>query len=357
MSAGTRGMWTLSGAMMRGFVRDGMSLFFAILFPLMFLFLFGGIFSDQGQSKSSLIEVGDVSLIDRMPEQARVPFDEAFEVSRSDNRAAAIDQVRRGDADAAVEQQGDQIVLHFSRADQVKAATVQGTMSAFVQAANVGASGQPPRFSLRTEQVEDESLKTIQYVTPGLLGWAVAMSATFGAAITLVQWRTTKLLRRLRLAPVPTGSLVSARVFVSVSVALVQMVIFVGLAVAVFGLRLSGSWWMSVPLVVAGTLAFMAIGLFAGAVSKTSEGATGLANLVILPMAFLSGSFIPLDVAPSWLQTVSLVFPLRYLNDGMLDVMVRGEGPGAALVPIAVLLGFAAVIALLATRLFRWEAD
>ena len=83
----------------------------------------------------------------------------------------------------------------------------------------------------------------------------------------------------------------------------------------------------------------------------------GLANLVILPMAFLSGSFIPLDVAPSWLQTVSLVFPLCYLNDGMLDVMVRGAGPGAALMPIAVLLGFAAVIAFLATRLFRWEAD
>jgi ABC-2 type transport system permease protein len=38
-------------------------------------------------------------------------------------------------------------------------------------------------------------------------------------------------------------------------------------------------------------------------------------------------------------------------------VMVRGEGPGAALLPIAVLLGFAAVIALLATKLFRWEAD
>jgi ABC-2 type transport system permease protein len=352
-----KAMWTLSGAMMRGFVRDGMSLFFVILFPLMFLFLFGGVFSDSGQSKSSLVEVGDVSLIDRMPAQARTAFDEAFEVSRSADRAAALEEVRQGDADAAVEQRGDEVVLHFSRADQVKAATVQGTMSAFVQGANVAASGQPPRFTLQTQQVEDESLKTIQYVTPGLLGWAVAMSATFGAAMTLVQWRTTKLLRRLRLAPVPTGSLVSARVFVSLSIALVQVAIFVGLAVAVFGLRLSGAWWMSVPLVVAGTLAFMAIGLLAGAVSKTSEGATGLANLVILPMAFLSGSFIPLDVAPSWLQTVSLVFPLRYLNDGMLDVMVRGQAATAALMPIGVLLGFAAVVALLATRLFRWEAD
>ncbi len=48
-------------------------------------------------------------------------------------------------------------------------------------------------------------------------------------------------------------------------------------------------------------------------------------------MAFLSGSFFPLDGAPQWLKVVSHLLPLRYLNDGMLDVMVRGEGPGAAL--------------------------
>jgi ABC-2 type transport system permease protein len=114
---------------------------------------------------------------------------------------------------------------------------------------------------------------------------------------------------------------------------------------------------MAVPLLAAGTFAFMAIGLLAGAVSKTVEGASGLVNLVILPMAFLSGSFIPLDVAPQWLQTVSLVFPLRYLNEGMLDVMVRGLAPSAALLPIAVLLGFAAVVGLIAVKVFRWEAD
>ena len=49
--------------------------------------------------------------------------------------------------------------------------------------------------------------------------------------------------------------------------------------------------------------------------------------------------------------------PLRHLNDGMLDAMVRGEGPASALAPIAVLLAFAAVVTLVAARLFRWEAD
>lgn len=351
-----RGLWPLSVAMMRGFVRDRMALFFSLLFPLMFLFLFGGIFAETGQSRATLVQIGEVQLLERMPAQARERFDQAFEVEPAQSRGTALQRVREDDADAAIEQRGDQVVLHYSQADPVEAATVQGTMASFVQSANLALTGQPPRLRLDSRQVEDESLEAIQYFTPGLLGWAVAMSATFGAALTLVQWRTTKLLRRLRLAPVSTGSLVAARIVVSIAVAFVQVVVFVVLAVLVFGLRLSGWWWMSLPLVVAGTLSFMAIGLLAGAVSKTSEGASGLANLVVLPMAFLSGSFIPLDVAPAWLQAVSRAMPLRYLNDGMLDVMVRGQGPAAVLAPIGVLLAFALVLGLLATRFFRWEA-
>ncbi len=350
-------MISLAWAMSLGFIRDRMAVFFVILFPLMFLVLFGGIFSDQGQSRSKLVEVGSVALLDQLPGEAKQAFDQAFEVEHSDDLAGAVQQVRDGDVDAAVEQHGDQLVLHFSQADQVKAATVRGTLGAFVDAANVAATGRPPAYTLDAQQVEDDSLKTIQYVTPGLLGWAVAMSATFGAALTLVQWRTTKLLRRLRLAPIPTSSLVFARVFVSLGIAMVQMAIFLGLAVAVFGLRLTGSWWMGIPLVACGTLAFMAIGLLAGSFSKTSEGASGVANLIVLPMAFLAGSFIPLEVAPGWLQNVSRVLPLRYLNEGMLDVMVRGKGPAAALMPMAVLVGFAVVLALVATRVFRWDTD
>ena len=50
-----------------------------------------------------------------------------------------------------------------------------------------------------------------------------------------------------------------------------------------------------------------------------------------------------------------MLLPLRHLNDGMLDVMVRGEPASAVLVPMAILAAFAAVMTLVAARLFRWE--
>ena len=344
-------------AIVKGFVRDRTSVFFSILFPLMFLVLFGGLFNYTSSPRIDLIQVGPVPVLDRLPPGARNAFRDTFHVAHGGDLSAAVRAVRKGDADVAVQMRGRTLVAHYTQTDQVKAATTQGTLNAFVGVANQAASGRPPAYALRTEPVEDRSLKTIQFVTPGLLGWAVAMSATFGAASTLQGWRNSKLLRRLQLSPVPVVSVVAARVVVTVLIALVQMAIFVGLGMAAFGLQLTGSWWMGIPLLVAGTMSFMSLGLLAGAVAKTQEGAVNLANFVVLPMAFLSGSFFPLDGSPGWLQAVSRLLPLRHLNDGMLDVMVRGRGAGAALAPIAILLAFAAVVTVVAVRLFRWDAD
>jgi ABC-2 type transport system permease protein len=315
-----------------------------------------GTFSDQTQATVDRVQVGEVALLDEMPAEAREAFDQTFEVTGSDDLDAALEDVRDGDADVAILMEGTTLVAHYTQTDQVKAAVTQGALRAFVDGTNVAVSGEPPRFSLETERVEDESLETIQFVTPGLLGWAVAMSAAFGAAATLQGWRQSKLLRRLQLAPVSSRTVVGARVTVTIAIALVQMAIFVGLGTAAFGLTLNGAWWMAVPLLVVGTLCFMSLGLLAGALTRTQEGAVNAANFMVLPMAFLSGSFFPLDDAPDWLQAVSLTLPLRHLNDGMLDVLVRGQPAGAALLPMAILGAFAVVVTLVAATLFRWES-
>ena len=170
------------------------AVFFALVFPLMFLVLFGGIFSDQTQSKVDLIQVGDVSLIDDLPDGAAGRLRRDLRGHRSDDLADALEQVRKGDADVAVEMQGRRrtLVAHYTQTDQVKAAITQGALRAFVDGTNLAAERPPPTYGFEAERVEDDSLTTIQFVTPGLLGWAVAMSASFGAAATLQGWRQSQ---------------------------------------------------------------------------------------------------------------------------------------------------------------------
>lgn len=358
--AGTQSFRSLTRAMTLGLLRDRTAVFFMLIFPLMFLLLLGTLLKDVGVSESKVIQVGDVAVLDKMPDSEREQLRDVLRIEKTDGSAAAradaLEKVRKGDADAAVTQTGGKVELRFSAADLVRAGNVRGILGSIVERANQAATGRPPAYTLTSGQVEDESTKPIQFLTPGLLGWAVAMGAVFGTALNLVSWRKKRILRRLWLAPVNAGSVIGARIGVNLALALAQTAIFLGVAtLPYFGLRLTGYWWLSFPLILSGTLAFMSIGLVVGARAKSEEAANGMAQLVVLPMAFLSGSFFPLDSAPQWLRTVSQFLPLKHLGEALQGVLSRGEGWSAALPVIAGLLAFAAVLTLLAARLFRWD--
>ncbi|MBQ0863082.1 ABC transporter permease [Streptomyces smyrnaeus] len=352
---------SLSVAMARGLARDRAAVFFTLIFPLMFLMLFGALFKDQGVDRSEIVQIGSVKVLDSMPDKERASLRDVLKIEKTDGSAAArkeaLEKVRKGDADAAVFQQDGKVELRYSAADQVRSGTVRGVLDSIVQQANQRATGQPPAFALRTGTVEDEATKPIQFLTPGLLGWAVAMGGVFGSAFNLVSWRRKRILRRLWLAPINARTVVGARIGVNLVTAFAQTAIFLALAsLPYYGLKLTGMWWLCLPLVACGTLAFMSIGLLVGSFAKTEEAANGLAQIIILPMAFLSGAFFPLDSAPGWVRAVSEFMPLKHLATAMQDVLSRGEGWGAALPVMGGLLLFAAVLTLIASRLFRWDA-
>jgi ABC-2 type transport system permease protein len=100
----------------------------------------------------------------------------------------------------------------------------------------------------------------------------------------------------------------------------------------------------------------MAIGRISAIVTNDwlSTG-TAVANLIVLPMAFPGGAFIPLDYAPAWIKDVPYAMPMPYLVTGMQDAMARGEGPASAVPAIGILLCLAALLTIISVRVFRWD--
>ncbi|MFI9785857.1 ABC transporter permease [Kitasatospora sp. NPDC051984] len=346
----------LSRVMLLGFVRDKGTLFFTLALPLMFLVLFGVLYKGGGTSHVKVGEVGQVKLLDALKDQKDGPLS-VLEITPFADENEALAKVKKGDLDGLVTEGPDgKLVLRFSQADQVKSGTVQGIMNSLVQTANQQASHATPAFTLDATKVEDDSTKPIQYLTPGLLAYAISMGAVYGASFTLVTWRKKRVLRRLRLAPISAGTIVGARVLVSVIVALAQTALFLAVAqLDFFGLKLTGNWWLVIPLVICGTLAFMSLGLLTGSLAKSEESANGLNQLIILPMSFLGGAFIPLDFAPTWLQDISKALPLRYLINPAKSVLSQGGGIAEALPGMGILLGFTVVLSAIAWRFFNWD--
>jgi ABC-2 type transport system permease protein len=196
----------------------------------------------------------------------------------------------------------------------------------------------------------------IQYVASGVLSWGVANAAVFGTAFTLMQWRRDDLLRLIRLTPTRLPSVLAARMIVTLVIAACQVGLFLAVAMLpFFGLRPSASSYLLIPVLVAGVAAFLAIGALIGCYADTPESAAAVSNLLMVPMAFLSGAFIPLETMPEVIQQISRVLPLRYLTDGARAALTGDDVQPTVWVSSVVLLGFAALGSAVLLKVFRWS--
>jgi ABC-2 type transport system permease protein len=206
------------------------------------------------------------------------------------------------------------------------------------------------------QKVEETGRPYISYIAPGVLAWGVANAAVFGIAFTLMQWRRDDLLRLIRMTPTRLPTVLAARYVLALGVGLAQAVIFTSVSLLpTFGLDLHARWPMAVPILVLGITAFLGIGVIIGTFADTPEAVAAIANFLMVPMAFLSGSFLPLDMMPPWLQTLSRALPLRYLNDAVAASLVGRGGWGDIAVGSGVLVAFTVVLGAVALRAFRWS--
>ncbi|MER7741898.1 ABC transporter permease [Streptomyces sp. NPDC096538] len=206
------------------------------------------------------------------------------------------------------------------------------------------------------QDVEETGRPYISYIAPGVLAWGVANAAVFGIAFTLMQWRRDDLLRLIRMTPTRLPTVLAARYVLALGVGLAQAMVFISVSLLPgFGLELHVRWPMAVPVLILGITAFLGIGVIIGTYADTPEAVAAVANFLMVPMAFLSGSFLPLDMMPPWLQTLSRALPLRYLNDAVAASLVGRGGWEEIAVGCGVLVAFTLVLGAVALRTFRWS--
>src|SRR5262249_44961705 len=161
---------SLSRAMFLGFVRDRSALVFSILIPVIFLLLLGSIYKGSASTpKISVLEVGRVTLLDQA-RRGSPQLQKILDVTRASSLPAALADVRQGTGAAAGQQQGTRIIAHSPAAAPPPAGVVNSVFSSVVSQANIAVTGRPATYQLAALQVEDKSLKPIQYLAPGLLG-------------------------------------------------------------------------------------------------------------------------------------------------------------------------------------------
>lgn len=159
--------------------------------------------------------------------------------------------------------------------------------------------------------------------TYGVFG--VMAPGLFGFGVTLALDRERGLLTLKRAQPMPPGAYLAAKLVMAMLFATLIFTILALLATGFGGVRLPAGAWLRLLLVDAlGVLPFCAIGLYLGSLVG-GQGAPALINLVYLPMAFLSGLWMPLTELPGFIAQIAPVWPAWHL--GRLALGVVGEAP------------------------------
>ena len=364
-----RSLIALTAANLRSFIRDRAALFWTLAFPVVFVILFGTIFSGS----SSNFAIGWVDQ-DGTPAaaQLRQAFADNAPVELTDGtleEARAL--MQRGDLDGVVvvpeglaaaiaaAQAGQQVppvpvAVITDPSRSTTSQTVLQITSALVMAANLQASGAVPVLTVTSESLQTNQLNAVSFFVPSILAMALMQLGIF-AAIPLVQQREKLILKRLNATPLPRWSLVGSNVLVRLLIAAAQTVIILGIGIAVLGVEVTGNPLTIAGFVVLGALTFTSIGYVIASFARTEEAANGMTSIVQFPLMFLSGIFFPLEVMPEWLRGVATFMPLTYLGDALRQVMVGGTPFQPLGIDAIVLAGWLVVTLAISARFFRWQ--
>ena len=153
---------------------------------------------------------------------------------------------------------------------------------------------------------------TRQFYT-GALAAFTAVSATYtNLANTVPVRREEGILKRWRSTPLPVPVLILGQMLGALVVAILGALLLLIVGVLAYGLEVDAAALPNALLTfIVGVLSFAALGMAISSAVSSADSAPAVANATILPLAFISNIFIPLEDPPRWLDLLGDVFPLK----------------------------------------------
>ena len=197
------------------------------------------------------------------------------------------------------------------------------------------------------------------WLIPGIAAMAIMQTGLFTVVFSLVRFKSQGVLRRLKATPIGAAHFLAGQLTTKAIVVVIQTYVLIIVGAVALGVSVNsgrlGAWFDLTILALLGGALFIAMGLAISGWAKSEETAAPMANVISMPMMFLSGVFFPLSVMPEWLTRWSQYLPLTYLADGMRAITVEGATVitlGNELIGLTVWI---IVVFAIATKTFRWE--
>jgi ABC-2 type transport system permease protein len=351
------------------FFRDRLALFFSIGFPLIFLFVFGGLNSGSGnvsfnvaiinQSKTdfakTFVQQADDSKVIKVNKSVTTLDEAKDKMSRSELDAAIVLPSDFGTIQKGTTYPGGQAKVIYTQNNQQSATALTSVLDSQFKAINAKFVKNETPFTVSSQQLNERSLSAFDYTFAGLLGFAIIGMGIFGPVNVFPELKKMGILRRLSTTPLKVWQYFLSTMIGQAIIGLISLAIMFAVAILVFHLQVVGNWFELIAFLVLGIITILGIGLALGGWAKNERQVAPLANIIVFPMMFLSGTFFPRYLMPDWLQHISAFLPLTPIIDGIRLIATEGKHFIDILPQIGLIGIWLIIIYFIAFKVFRWE--
>lgn len=340
-----RALQELTICRMKEFLREPEAVFWVFLFPVLLAIVLGFAFREKPPDRSPVGVVAGPEAERTLAALARSPGLLPRPYEAGEGREA----LRTGKISLLVEP-GPPVVFRFDP-------TRPESRIARLEAGDAlqRAAGRTDPLPVRVEEVTEKGSRYIDFLIPGLLGMNLMGTGIWSIAFSITTARNRRVLKRLIATPMRRSDYLLSQIAGRMIFLPLEIVLLAGFGWLVFDVPMRGSILLLLAVCLLGAVSFCGLGLLVGSRARTIEGASGVANLVMMPMWLLSGVFFSSERFPDAVQPLIRALPLTALNEALRAVMNEGHGflntaPQLAILTAWGLASFAAALAI-----FRWK--
>ena len=332
----------------REFLREPEAVFWTFIFPLLLASGLGLAF------RSRPADVAKIGVLTTAPGaesvRAALTGDSTLQVVSLDD-SAAVTALRIGTVALVVVATDSQRVEY--RYDRAR--TEARTARLLVDQALQRKRGRTDAVQVSESIVSERGSRYIDFVLPGLLAMNLMGSGMWGIGFSIVDARKKKLLKRFVATPMRRHHYLASFLLMRLGLMVIEVTVIATFGYFAFGVPMRGSLVAFGVACLLGALVFGSLGLLVASRARTIEAASGLMNLLMLPMWVASGVFFSAGNFPDAVQPVIQALPLTAVVDSVRGIMIQGLGWAALAPEFAIIATWLVLSFGIALRIFRWR--
>lgn len=360
-----RAALTLSKYSLLATLRSPTSVVFSLLFPIIFIVVFGSMVDDRTPAMKLAIapECDTTSLVFKAIEKTP-----ALELERDLSPDEQSDALRKGRITAVLNITGDsgtgssphyRIQLRPGGASPQTLVILKTMLYESIRQINDKIFPRNPSVaSLQIIRERSRTYRQVDFILPGQLGFSLLMAGVFGSSFLLFSLRQSLVLKRLRVTPIRKRSIIGGEMLSRLFFHVIAFIIMVALGYYAFQFTLVNGFYTFLEMLLFslfGLGIFMGIGFIISGVLQNESSISPVANTITLPQILLCGLFFPIESYPHWLQGFCNLLPLTFFVDGLR--MIAFEGTHFWQMPrqLTGLIVWTLIVGVWSVRSFKWE--